>query len=100
MKRTVPRLSGPARAYARSELIGLDARVAASTDPQSVGVAGTLVDETLRTVTLRVGGAGGRRLRLSKAAVTLEFRRPGQDPVRVEGRAIEFRPEDRTKKVR
>lgn len=97
MKRTVPRVEGAARAVARGELIGLPATVVASTDPGLVGLAGRVVDETLRTFTLR--RADGREVRVGKAESTFEFATP-RGPVRVSGAAIEFRPEDRTKKVK
>lgn len=97
MKRTVPRLEGPARAVARGELIGLAAVVVASGDPGLVGLSGEVVDETLRTLSLRRGD--GRVVRLGKRGATFEFA-TATGPVRIDGAAIEFRPEDRTKKVR
>jgi ribonuclease P protein subunit POP4 len=97
VKRTVPRLEGPARAAARGELIGLAARVVESGDAGLVGLAGAVVDETLRTLTLRRGD--GREVRVGKAGNVFEFATP-QGALRVLGAAIEFRPEDRTKKVK
>lgn len=97
MKRTVPRLDGPARSIARGELIGLPATVVASTDKGLVGLAGTIVDETLRTLTLR--RADGRMVQVGKRESTFEVTTP-KGPVRIDGAAIEFRPEDRTKKVK
>ncbi len=97
MKRTVPRLEGPARSVARGELIGLSVRVAAANDAGLVGLSGTVIDETLRTLTVR--RADGRESRLSKDGATFEFTTP-QGKVLVAGAAIVFRPEDRTKKVR
>lgn len=100
MKRSVPRLQGPAKAVARGELIGLHARVQDSPDEGIKGLSGDVVDETLHTLTLRVGGLGGRRVQLAKAACLFAFQAPGSEPALVEGRAIQFRPQDRTKKVR
>lgn len=97
MKRSVPRLDGPARAVGRDELIGRDARVAESTDKGLVGLEGTVIDETLRTLTLRK--ADGREVRVGKRGQVFEVATP-KGPVRLDGAAIEFRPEDRTKKVR
>lgn len=97
MKRTVPRLDGPARAVGRGELIGLPVRVAAAHDAGVVGLAGTVVDETLRTLVIR--RPDGRLSRMSKMGTTFEFT-TSQGAVLMEGAAIEFRPEDRTKKVR
>jgi RNase P/RNase MRP subunit p29 len=97
VKRTVPRLDGPARTVARGELIGLPVRVAAANDAGLVGVSGTVVDETLRTLTIRA--ADGREIRISKTGATFEFTTL-QGKATVVGAAIVFRPEDRTKKVR
>ena len=97
MKRTVPRLEGPAKAVARGELIGLAATVVASADAGLVGLAGQVVDETLRTLSLR--RADGRVVRVGKRESTFEFA-TAKGPVHVVGAAMEFRPEDRTKKVR
>lgn len=97
MKRTVPRLEGPAKAVARGELIGLQATVVASGDAGLVGLSGAVVDETLRTLSLR--RPDGRVARIGKRGATFEFATP-KGPVRVLGDAMEFRPEDRTKKVR
>lgn len=97
MKRTVPRLEGDARRLGRGELIGLQVRVAASTDAGLVGLQGVLVDETLRTFVVRRGD--GRESRIGKVGSTFEFQGPA-GPVRIPGAAIEFRSAERTKKVR
>ncbi len=102
VKRFVPRLQGPAKSVARGELVGLLCTVHDSADAGIQGLTGDVVGETLHTLTLRVGGSGGRRVQLAKAACTFAFQSPGRtgEPVIVEGRAIEFRSQDRTKKVR
>ncbi len=101
MKRRVPRLQGPAKKLAKSELIGMEARIAQANDAALVGLHGDIVDETLHTLTLRIGGPGGRRMQLAKAGATWQLRSdPERDWVDVDGRAIGFRPADRTKKVR
>jgi ribonuclease P protein subunit POP4 len=97
VKRTVPRVEGAAKAVARGELIGLPATVVESGDEGLVGLAGDVVDETLRTLSLR--RADGRVVRVGKRGSTFEFTTPN-GKVRVAGAAMEFRPEDRTKKVR
>lgn len=93
----MPRLEGDARAIARGELVGLEATVAASTDAGLVGLHGLVVDETLRTLVLR--RADGRESRIGKVGNTFEVRTP-RGPVRIPGDAIEFRPMERTKKVK
>jgi ribonuclease P protein subunit POP4 len=97
VKRTIPRLEGAAKAVARGELIGLAVRVVGSTDKGLVGLSGTVIDETLRTLVVR--RADGRESRLGKRESAFEFTTP-KGPVRVVGAGIEFRSEDRTKKVR
>lgn len=97
MKRSVPRLQGAAKEVARGELIGLDVRIHESSDAGVVGTQGRVVDETLRTLTIR--REDGREARYSKAGNVFAFARGGRD-VLVEGRAIEFRPWDRAKKVK
>ena len=97
MKRSVPRLEGTARAVARGELIGQTVKVMESRDPGLVGLSGLVVDETLRTFIVR--RQDGRESRIGKRESVFEFQTP-RGPVRVAGAAIEFRSEDRTKKVK
>lgn len=97
VKRTIPRLDGAAKAVARGELIGLTATVVESADAGLVGLSGKVVDETLRTLSLRRGD--GRVARVGKRGSTFDFA-TSAGSVRVVGAAMEFRPEDRTKKVR
>ena len=97
VKRTVPRLDGAARNVARGELIGLAVRVAGSTDKGLIGMSGKVVDETLRTLTIARDDA--RESVVGKVGQTFEFT-TAQGKVLVEGAAIEFRPDERAKKVR
>ncbi len=97
MKRTVPRLDGPAKQLAKRELIGRRCRIASANDAGIVGLEGDVVDETLHTLTLRVDG---RRIQLAKPGTTFAFLGSKGDWIEVDGRAIEFRPMDRAKKVR
>lgn len=99
MKRRVPRLAGDAKRVAKGELIGLPVTVTKSTDAALVGLAGEVVDETLNTLTIRVGGPGGRRFQVPKVGTFFTFDVAGEG-VEVEGAAIQFRSWDRTKKVR
>ena len=71
--------------------------VVASSDPGLLGVSGEVLDETMRTLVLRV--QDGRRLVVPKAAVTLRFLLDGEETT-LEGASILFRPEDRVKKAR
>ncbi len=100
MKRRVPRLQGVSKRFGKGELIGLDAVILRSTDATMVGRKGAVIDETLHTVTLQ-DAPGGRRMQISKVGNVFGLRSdPERDWVEVDGAAIEFRSEDRTKKVR
>ena len=78
---------------ARHELVGLPVRVVAADNPDLVGVAGDVVDET--TNTLRVE-AGGRTRVVPKAGATLEFELPDGRHATVEGARLVARPARRT----
>ncbi|WP_248896163.1 ribonuclease P protein component 1 [Haloplanus halobius] len=60
----------------RHELIGLHARVVESTNPDTVGISGRVVDETMRTLSL---SAGDRVWCLPKRGTTFEFEIPCTD---------------------
>lgn len=98
MKRTVPKLQGPAKQLGKGELIGRRCKVTDANDAGIVGLEGDVVDETLHTLTLRL--EGGRRVQLAKSGAVFSFLGSQGDWIDIEGRAIEFRPEDRPKKVR
>ncbi len=98
VKRQVPRLQGAAKQLGKGELIGRQCKIAAANDAGIVGLAGEVVDETLHTLTLRQ--EGGRRIQLAKSGATFSFLGSQGDWIDIEGRAIEFRPEDRPKKVK
>ena len=84
-----------ARQLSRRELIGLKVRVTSHPDPSVAGAEGVVVDETLNTLSLE---CRGKSRRLQKRGGTFEFL-VGDQAVRVEGKDIAFRPEDRTKKA-
>lgn len=98
MQRTVPRLEGKARDIAKGEIIGRNVRVIASGDAGLVGLGGEVIDETLRTLVVRTDA--GRRIRIGKVGQTFEFSDPSGATATMDGAAIEFRPAERTKKVR
>lgn len=81
----------------KEELIGRRIRVESATDPTLVGLGGEVLDETMKTLTIRTDE--GNRVVVAKNAVTLAFDLAGRR-VEVDGRALLFRPEDRIKKVR
>ncbi len=78
------------------ELIGLQVRVEKSTDPGREGLRGKVVDETRNTLVVDTGR--GEKV-LPKAECIFAFHYKGRW-VRVDGRLLVARPEDRIKKAR
>jgi len=79
----------------RHELIGLKARVAESSNKANAGLEGRVVDETRNTLALEVRG---KEKTLAKEQCVFVFSLPSGEKVRVEGKALVGRPEDRIKK--
>ena len=77
------------------ELIGLECRVADSLNKKIIGLEGKVTDETRNTVTLE---AGGKEKSFVKEQCTFSFTLPSGEKVRVDGRVLVGRPEDRIKK--
>lgn len=86
-----------ARTLVRHELIGLKVKVVKSANSSQVGAEGTVTDETRQTLTIEVGK---RRLERSfaKDQCIFLFILPGGERVRVDGKILVARPEDRVKK--
>jgi len=91
----------------RHELIGLKAKVAASTDPSLEGVSGTVVDESYNMLVMECGplakkkakeAAKKRTKSVSKRDSVFIFALPNRVKVKIEGRLLVGRPEDRIKK--
>ena len=91
----------------RHELAGLDVEVAESPNPDLVGVAGRVVDETTNTLLVATGeeeekGEGVKRV--PKAAATFRFRLDGETRgatrVVVDGDRLVARPARRTETKR
>ncbi len=79
----------------RHELIGLACRVSDSTNKALIGLEGRVTDESRQTLTLE---AENREKTLAKDQCLFSFRIPSGKWVRVEGRLLVARPEDRIKK--
>ena len=86
-----------AATLAKHELIGLVCEVSVSTDPGLRGMQGTVVDETMRTLTIRT--ARGERV-VAKRGQELTFTLPDGQQARLRGEDLAHRPEERTKKAR
>ncbi len=79
----------------RHELIGLKVLVEKSTNKLQQGLSGTIVDETRQTLTLR-DSAGEKQV--LKDQCVFVFSLPSEKKVRVDGKVLVSRPEDRIKK--
>ena len=80
----------------RREFIGLEAEVLESTCAEYLGIRGRVVDETRNTLTIE---QDGKEKMLPKACCKFKFVE-GSESYIVAGDEINFRPEDRIKKVR
>jgi len=80
----------------RHELIGLEVEIVSSTHQGYVGIRGRVVDETRRMFVIESAGA---EKKIPKGSCVFEFVDGGQRE-RVKGAEIEFRPEDRVKRVK
>jgi len=77
------------------ELIGLDARVAHSSDRKQIGVRGRVVDETKNMLVLEK--ADGSEARIAKIGRRFAFEVDGKE-IEVDGNEIAFDPVERVKK--
>ncbi len=87
----------------RHELIGLPVRVTAASSPDLVGVAGEVVMETTRTLSIAATVSGSERVwQVPKADATFEFTLADGDDtqvVTVEGERLVARPARRTERT-
>jgi ribonuclease P protein subunit POP4 len=82
-------------AFVQGEFIGLKAKVVKSSNADSVGISGTVIDETRNTLSIRQKGADKM---VVKDSSVFHFTMPDDTIVEVDGRVILGRPEDRLKK--
>lgn len=80
----------------RHELIGLEVKIAKSTDPTQRGVKGKVVDETYNI--LKIETKEGKEKKIPKANCVFIFTLPSGIKVEVDGKLLVGRPEDRIKK--
>lgn len=78
------------------ELIGLEAEVIASSNKCLVGIKGLILDETRNT--LLIGRPGGEKWRVLKHVAVFRVTLPDGTNVRVDGKVLVGRPEERLKK--
>ena len=77
------------------ELIGLETKVVKSSNPDIVGTAGRVVEETRNTLTILHND--NRKVVIKDTAV-FEFVMPDGTVVEIDGKLVMGRPEDRIKK--
>jgi ribonuclease P protein subunit POP4 len=78
------------------EFIGLEAKVTKSSNPDVVGIAGKVVDETRNTFTISLND--GEKKVVIKDTAVFEFVMPDGTVVEMYGKVVMGRPEDRLKK--
>lgn len=78
----------------RHELIGLKVKVSRAMNKQLAGLSGRVVDETKNTLKL---SNGTRSMVVPKEAATFDFYLPTQEVIRIEGKRLVGRAEDRIK---
>jgi len=79
----------------KHELVGLEAKVADSTDSSLVGFSGVISDETQKTITLKDPKGSKKVL---KENTTLSIHTDSGDELLVNGSLLLGRPEERIKK--
>lgn len=79
----------------RHELIGLKVKVVKSKNQDEERIHGRVIDETKSTLDIE-SEDGVKRIR--KEGRTFKFDLPSREEVKVKGRVLEGRPEDRIKK--
>lgn len=80
----------------RHELIGLRIKIAKSTDPTHVKIAGRVIDESYNT--LKIETKSGKEKTIVKSSSIFIFTLPNKIKVQVDGKVLIGRPEDRIKK--
>ena len=89
-----------AKTLVRHELIGLQVEVVSSTNKFNIGAKGTVTDETRQTLTIETekGVCKKAERNFAKDQCTFKFTLPSGQKVKVYGRLLVARPEDRIKK--
>ena len=77
----------------QNEIIGLEAEVLSDSNPENINIRGRVIDETMKTFVIRGTGTW----RIAKKDAVFKFLLDGV-AVKVEGKALMGRPEDRVKK--
>jgi ribonuclease P protein subunit POP4 len=86
----------PTSSIIQQEFIGTETKVAQSSNPSHVGISGKVLDETRNTFTIL---HRGKQKLVAKAQSVFLFTLPDGTGVKVDGKVLIGRPEDRVKKV-
>lgn len=79
----------------RDELIGTDAKVSKSKQPNQVGLSGKVIDETRNTFAIL---HKGKKKTIVKDSAVFHFKFSDNTVVEIDGKILVGRPEDRLKK--
>jgi ribonuclease P protein subunit POP4 len=79
------------------ELIGLRVTVLESTNSSLNGLSGEIINETQQVINIR-SNRGAKKI--PNANVTLSIDLPSGQPVKVDGKKIVYRPEDRIRRMK
>ena len=82
-------------AILQQDFIGLDARVVRSSHPDYVGIAGRVLDETRNTISIL---HKEKKKIIIKSTAVFHFTLPDGTIVKIDGKTIVGRPEDRSQK--
>lgn len=82
-------------AIIQHEFIGLEAKVAKSSNTSYVGIAGTVIDETRNTFVI---SQDNKRKTVVKDLAVFHFTLPDATIVEIDGKVLVGRPEERLKK--
>ena len=80
----------------RHELVGLKVIIAQSSNPELMGIEGKVVNETKNTLVIE--DVNGKEKTIPKGIATFHFTLPDGSNVKIKGKTIVSRPEDRIKK--
>jgi ribonuclease P protein subunit POP4 len=87
-----------AKNLVQHELIGLGVEIVSSSNKSQIGLKGTVTDETRQTLTIDVGECDMPEKSLAKDQCIFRFTLPNGQKVKVDGKVLVARPEDRIKK--
>lgn len=79
------------------EFIGLEMKILDSSEPSLIGKNGVIMDETKNMITLK--DEQGLK-KVPKRGIKMSITTPKGEEVKVKGKELEARPEDRVKKLR